>query len=71
MRCDRQFSGIMEGFDHHLNMVLSGAVETVTSSEVDAISSEEIINTTTREIPLIYIRGDAVVLISTPNRRSN
>uniref|UniRef100_A0AC35G527 Sm domain-containing protein n=1 Tax=Panagrolaimus sp. PS1159 TaxID=55785 RepID=A0AC35G527_9BILA len=71
MRTDRHLTGILQSFDQHLNMVLSDVVETITTTETDPDSTEEIVKTTTREIPLLFIRGDSVVLVSTPNRNPN
>ena len=68
MRTDRTLTGILQSFDQHLNMVMSDVVETINTTEVDLDSGEEIVKTVTREIPLLFIRGDSVVLVSTPNR---
>uniref|UniRef100_A0A7E4V274 U6 snRNA-associated Sm-like protein LSm3 n=1 Tax=Panagrellus redivivus TaxID=6233 RepID=A0A7E4V274_PANRE len=68
MRNERVLSGILHAFDQHLNMVLSDVVETINIVETDPESSEEIHKSTTREIPLLFIRGDSVILVSTPNR---
>uniref|UniRef100_A0A914PQ37 U6 snRNA-associated Sm-like protein LSm3 n=1 Tax=Panagrolaimus davidi TaxID=227884 RepID=A0A914PQ37_9BILA len=71
MRNNRHLTGILQSFDQHLNMIISDVIETLTTSEIDPDSSEEILQTTTREIPMIYLRGDSVILVSTPNRNPN
>uniref|UniRef100_A0AC34EZS6 U6 snRNA-associated Sm-like protein LSm3 n=1 Tax=Panagrolaimus sp. ES5 TaxID=591445 RepID=A0AC34EZS6_9BILA len=71
MRQDRHIFGILQSFDQHLNLIISDVVETVNTSEIDPDSAEEIIHTTTREIPLLYVRGDSVILVSKPNRNPN
>lgn len=60
--CSRQ------AFDQHLNMILGDVEETVTSSEVDQETYEEIIKTSRRNIPMLFVRGDCVILISPPLR---
>ncbi|VDP02472.1 unnamed protein product [Heligmosomoides polygyrus] len=42
--------------------------ETVTTSEVDEESFEEIYRQTKRTIPMLYVRGDSVILVSPPVR---
>lgn len=42
--------------------------ETVTSSEVDDETFEEIVKTTKRKVPYLFVRGDGVILISPPLR---
>ena len=42
---------------------LGEAVETVETVEVNAQTNEEVVTTTTREIPMLFVRGDTVVLI--------
>uniref|UniRef100_A0A0K0CXU5 U6 snRNA-associated Sm-like protein LSm3 n=1 Tax=Angiostrongylus cantonensis TaxID=6313 RepID=A0A0K0CXU5_ANGCA len=44
--------------------------ETVTTSEVDEESFEEIYRQTKRNIPMLYVRGDSVILVSPPVRAS-
>uniref|UniRef100_A0A183FBZ0 Sm domain-containing protein n=2 Tax=Heligmosomoides polygyrus TaxID=6339 RepID=A0A183FBZ0_HELPZ len=51
-----------------LNMILSNVEETVTTSEVDEESFEEIYRQTKRTIPMLYVRGDSVILVSPPVR---
>ena len=64
MRVDREMTGVLQGFDQHMNMILSDVQETVTHRELDPQSGEEIIDTNVREIPMLFIRGDSVVLVS-------
>jgi len=49
-------------------MVLSDVEETVTSHEIDEETDEEIVNKRTRELAMLFIRGDIVVLVSPPLR---
>jgi len=64
MRVDCEMTGVLQGFDQHMNMILSDVQETVTHRELDPQSGEEIIDTNVREIPMLFIRGDSVVLVS-------
>ncbi|VDM53522.1 unnamed protein product [Angiostrongylus costaricensis] len=70
MRNDREIRGRLHAYDQHLNMILSNVEETVTTSEVDEESFEEIYRQTKRNIPMLYVRGDSVILVSPPARAS-
>jgi U6 snRNA-associated Sm-like protein LSm3 len=64
MRNERELTGRLHGFDQHLNMVISEVEEIVTTLELDEETFEEIYRTTQRTIPMIFVRGDGVILIS-------
>ena len=51
-------------------MVLGDVEEIVTSTEVDEETCEEIIKTSKRQIAMLFVRGDGVILISPPLRTS-
>lgn len=54
----------LQAFDQHLNMVLGDAEETVTTVEIDEETYEEVYKTSKRTIPMIFVRGDGVILVS-------
>ncbi|CAD6192812.1 unnamed protein product [Caenorhabditis auriculariae] len=70
MRSDRELRGRLHAFDQHLNMVLSNVEEVVTTREVDEESYEEVYRQTKRTVPMLFVRGDAVILVSPPIRAS-
>lgn len=45
--------------------------ETLTAIEIDEDTYEEVVRTTTRNIPMLFVRGDGIILISPPIRGSN
>lgn len=49
-------------------MILGDVEETVTTTEVDEETYEEILKTSKRHIPMLFVRGDCVILISPPLR---
>jgi U6 snRNA-associated Sm-like protein LSm3 len=49
-------------------MVLGDVEETVTQLSVDPETEEEIIKTSKRTIGLLFVRGDAIILVSPPLR---
>ena len=51
-----------------MNMILGDVEEVITSVEIDDETYEEIIKTTKRSVPYLFIRGDAVTLVSPPLR---
>ena len=67
-RGNRDLRGRLHAFDEHLNLVLGDVDETVKIIEVDESTSEELIKTNTRKLPMLFVRGDGVILISPPLR---
>jgi U6 snRNA-associated Sm-like protein LSm3 len=67
-RGDREIRGILQAFDQHLNMILSQAEETVTVQELDPETYEEIIKQSKRQIEMLFVRGDIVILVAPPLR---
>jgi U6 snRNA-associated Sm-like protein LSm3 len=51
-------------------MVLGDVEETITSVEIDEDTDEQLIKTTKRDIGMLFVRGDGVVLVSPPVRTS-
>lgn len=49
-------------------MVLSDAEETITTVEIDEETYEEVYRTTKRNIAMLFVRGDGVILVSPPIR---
>jgi len=70
MRGDRELRGKLHAYDQHLNMVLSEVEETIRITEIDEETEEEIIKQTKRKIPMLFVRGDGVILVSPPMRTS-
>ncbi|PIK62817.1 putative U6 snRNA-associated Sm-like protein LSm3 [Apostichopus japonicus] len=68
MRNDRELKGRLHAYDQHLNMVLGDVEETVTTVEIDEETYEEIYKSTRRNIPMLFVRGDGVILVSPPLR---
>lgn len=58
----------LQAYDQHLNMVLGDAEETITTVEIDEETYEEVYRTTKRTIPMLFVRGDGVILVSPPVR---
>lgn len=67
-RGDRELRGTLHAYDQHLNLVLSDVEETITTQELDEETYEEIIRTDTRSLPMLFVRGDVVILVSPPLR---
>jgi len=71
MRNERELRGRLHAYDQHLNMVLGDVEETVTSVEIDEETYEEVYRTSRRSIPMLFVRGDGVILVSPPSRGTN
>mmetsp|Transcript_14863 Transcript_14863/g.23210 ORF Transcript_14863/g.23210 Transcript_14863/m.23210 type:complete len:95 (-) Transcript_14863:252-536(-) len=67
-RGGREIRGKLHAYDPHLNMILEDVEETIKESETDEASGEEKVKTTKRKIEMVFLRGDAVILISPPLR---
>ncbi len=52
---DRELRGKLHAYDNHLQ-------------EVDQETEEEIIRTSKRQIEMLFVRGDALILVSPPLR---
>ena len=68
MRNDRELRGRLHAYDQHLNMVLGDVEETVTTLEIDEETYEEIYKQNKRNIAMLFVRGDGVILVSPPMR---
>ncbi|XP_067442401.1 snRNA-associated Sm-like protein LSm3 isoform X1 [Thunnus thynnus] len=68
MRNDRELRGRLHAYDQHLNMILGDVEETVTTVEIDEETYEELYKSTKRNIPMLFVRGDGVVLVAPPLR---
>mmetsp|Transcript_23781 Transcript_23781/g.32443 ORF Transcript_23781/g.32443 Transcript_23781/m.32443 type:complete len:95 (+) Transcript_23781:89-373(+) len=64
MRGERELRGHLHAYDQHLNMVMENVEETIFKLEVEEDTGEELINTTKRNLPMTFVRGDGVILIS-------
>lgn len=56
-------SHITQAFDEHLNMVLGDVEETHTVVEVDAETGETMPRATKRNLGMLFVRGDIVILV--------
>ena len=68
LRSDREFRGKLHAYDQHLNMILGDVEEIVTTVEIDDETYEEIVRTTRRTVPFLFVRRDGVILVSPPLR---
>ena len=68
LRGDREARGRLHAYDQHVNMILGDVEEVITSAEVDEETFEEFTKTTKRNVPFLFVRGDAVTLVSPPLR---
>ncbi|PFH32556.1 LSM3, U6 small nuclear RNA associated isoform 2 family protein [Besnoitia besnoiti] len=66
-RGDRELVGKLHAYDMHLNMVLGDVEEVATTVAVDTITGDEQTKRTTRRLPLIFLRGDAIILVAPVN----
>lgn len=49
-------------------MVLGDVEETITTKQIDPSTNEECFPTTHRSIPMLFLRGDIVILVCPPPR---
>ncbi|MES1914168.1 MAG: U4/U6-U5 snRNP complex subunit lsm3 [Cercozoa sp. M6MM] len=63
-RAGRELRGRLHAFDEHLNMVLGDVQETIQRVQIDEDTEEEITQTEQRNVPMLFLRGDCVILVS-------
>uniref|UniRef100_A0A8D0GHM4 U6 snRNA-associated Sm-like protein LSm3 n=1 Tax=Sphenodon punctatus TaxID=8508 RepID=A0A8D0GHM4_SPHPU len=68
MRNDQELRGRLHAYDERLNMILGDVEETVMTIETDEETYEEIYKYTKQNIPMLFVRGDGVVLVAPPLR---
>jgi len=51
-----------------MNMVLEDVEETVTTTDIDEETEEELVQSRKRNIEMLFVRGDVVILVSPPLR---
>ncbi|WOL12296.1 U6 snRNA-associated Sm-like protein, expressed [Canna indica] len=75
---EREIRGFLHAFDTHLNMILGDVEEIITTTEIDDETYEEIVrvcypcsqqhpflnDVNRRSIPLLFIRGEVVELVT-------
>lgn len=72
-RGERELVGTLHAYDPHLNLVLSDVEETVTTFEVDPSApdpetAEPVEKTATRQMELLFVRGDLVIMMCPAHR---
>ncbi|KAK9315846.1 hypothetical protein V1522DRAFT_66595 [Lipomyces starkeyi] len=64
LKGDREIRGRLHAYDSHCNLVLSDVEETVYIMD----DEEEDLKTIQKQSEMLFVRGDAVVLISPPTQ---
>ncbi|KAK9467158.1 hypothetical protein V1512DRAFT_262088 [Lipomyces arxii] len=62
LKGDREMRGRLHAYDSHCNLVLSDVEETVYT-----IDEDESLKTVVKQSEMLFVRGDAVVLINPPS----
>lgn len=70
LKNERELRGRLHAYDAHLNMILSDVEETIKTVDVNEETYEEFIQTNKRTVPMLFVRGDSVILISPPLRNA-
>ncbi|XP_042812493.1 U6 snRNA-associated Sm-like protein LSm3 [Panthera pardus] len=68
MKNNRELRGRLHAYDQHLNMILGDVEETMTTIEIDEETYKEVYKSTKRNIPMLFVQGDGVVLVAPPLR---
>lgn len=64
LKGDRELKGILHAYDQHLNMVLGNVEETYIATIEDEQTKQSTPKTLKRKIPMLFVRGDGVILVS-------
>lgn len=70
LRGDRELTGVLHAYDGHMNLILSDVEETImlVDAAEGALPSQGVISMAKRKIPMLFVRGDGVILVSPPSR---
>ncbi|KAJ1729913.1 U4/U6-U5 snRNP complex subunit lsm3 [Coemansia biformis] len=68
LRGDRELRGRLHAYDQHLNMVLGEVEETITMVDVNDEVQTQSLRSVNRTVPMLFVRGDGVILVSPPSR---
>eukprot|EP00871_Galdieria_phlegrea_P000237 jgi/Galph1/1213/GphlegSOOS_G6030.1 len=68
LRGERELRGRLQAFDQHMNLVLSNVEETALKVEVEKETGEELLKSVKRKMPMLFVRGDSVILVAPPLR---
>ncbi|KAL8280420.1 hypothetical protein RQP46_007068 [Phenoliferia psychrophenolica] len=68
LRGDRELRGVLHAYDGHMNMVLSDVEETIYVVDVHELTNESVVRTVRRNVEMLFVRGDGVVLVAPPSR---
>ncbi|KAK9453998.1 hypothetical protein V1511DRAFT_512438 [Dipodascopsis uninucleata] len=63
LKGDRELKGRLHAYDSHCNLVLGDVEETVYF-----VDESDEVQTTKKQSEMLFVRGDAVVLLSPPSR---
>ncbi|KDQ15439.1 hypothetical protein BOTBODRAFT_31768 [Botryobasidium botryosum FD-172 SS1] len=70
LRGDRQLTGVLHAYDGHMNLIMSDVEETIMIVEPveGAPEGEGIVRAVKRNLDMLFVRGDGVILVSPPSR---
>ncbi|CDZ97360.1 Small nuclear ribonucleoprotein (snRNP) LSM3 [Phaffia rhodozyma] len=68
LRGDRELTGVLHAYDNHMNLIMSDVEETITIVDIDEASGSENLRTARRNVDMLFVRGDGVILVSPPSR---
>ncbi|KAJ7638986.1 like-Sm ribonucleoprotein [Roridomyces roridus] len=71
LRGDRELTGILHAYDGHMNLIMSDVEETIMLVDVvDGAPPGQpaTVNVAKRKMPMLFVRGDGVILVSPPSR---
>eukprot|EP00056_Hartaetosiga_gracilis_P016298 m.242983 g.242983 ORF g.242983 m.242983 type:complete len:92 (+) comp39388_c0_seq1:23-298(+) len=67
LRGERVLTGKLHAYDQHLNLLLGDVTEVLTTTEIDEETFDELVEKTERKMPMLYVRGDGVILVAPPS----
>ncbi|KAH8077918.1 hypothetical protein HD553DRAFT_320075 [Filobasidium floriforme] len=64
LRGDRTVQGVLHAYDAHMNLILSDVEETITLVDVGDDGAVSNVRSVARNMEMLFVRGDAVIMIS-------
>ncbi|KAJ1310139.1 hypothetical protein OPQ81_006884 [Rhizoctonia solani] len=68
LRGDRELTGVLHGYDGHMNLIMSDVEESIMIVENPENPANPNIKVAKRNVEMLFVRGDGVILVSPGSR---
>ncbi|CAE6363654.1 unnamed protein product [Rhizoctonia solani] len=68
LRGDRELTGVLHAYDGHMNLIMSDVEESIMIVENSENPANSNIKVAKRNVEMLFVRGDGVILVSPGSR---